>query len=349
MRLLKVLGGKLIRCTAIEAQVQKETSIINSTSQFHKEKEMAEFRKWLLAFAVVALVSSLAVPASAQAIQQTVTCTASSGGNPPLVRAEGLAELVGDVVLVCQGGTPTQAGQPVPLVNVNIFLTTNVTSRIVSGNDLTEALLIVDEPHSPTNPLTPLLPCYGGIAPCQTIAPGGGVGTYNGTPGFPNIFQGRTTFNPNQISFNGVPFDPPGTTGNRTLRITNVRANANLLGVSSTLIPSQITEFVSISGQAGGIAVNNPQATVAFIQPGLRTNASSAVSFQQCISRNPTAAGGGSTFEEAANLNVGYQEGFASSWKVRNVVQSGIPGSNSSYPVGVPLTAIGGDFNQDIV
>src|SRR4051794_17841960 len=193
MRLLKVLGGKLIRCTAIEAQVQKETSIINSTSQFHKEKEMAEFRKWLLAFAVVALIASLAVPASAQTtIQQTVTCTASSGGNPPLVRAEGLAELVGDVVLVCQGGTPTAAGQPVPLINVNIFLTTNVTSKIVSGTDLSEALLIVDEPHSPTNPATPLLPCYGGITPCQISAPGGGLGTYNGTPGRPNIFQGRT-------------------------------------------------------------------------------------------------------------------------------------------------------------
>ena len=32
----------------------------------YKEKEMADFRKWLYAFAVVALLAGLTVPASAQ-------------------------------------------------------------------------------------------------------------------------------------------------------------------------------------------------------------------------------------------------------------------------------------------
>ncbi len=39
-------------------RLKKRTSI-NSISDFHKEKEMADFRKWLLAFAVVALLLGL--------------------------------------------------------------------------------------------------------------------------------------------------------------------------------------------------------------------------------------------------------------------------------------------------
>ena len=44
-----------------------------------------------------------------------------------MVRAEGHTELVGDIVLVCTGGNPSQAF----LANFQLFLNTNVTSRIV--------------------------------------------------------------------------------------------------------------------------------------------------------------------------------------------------------------------------
>ncbi len=46
-------------------RLKKRTSI-NSISIFHKEKEMADFRKWLLAFAVVALLLGMGTSASAQ-------------------------------------------------------------------------------------------------------------------------------------------------------------------------------------------------------------------------------------------------------------------------------------------
>ena len=57
--------------------------------------------------------------------------------------------------------------------------------------------------------------------------------------GRPNVFQGRTgtAQNPNQfnsVTWLGVPLDPPGTTTNRTIRMTNIRADAVFLGVSST-------------------------------------------------------------------------------------------------------------------
>jgi hypothetical protein len=60
---------------------------------------MLDLRKLLLALALVALVS---IPASAQ---QQLSCFAQAAGNPT-IRAEGVAELVGDIIISCSGGTP---------------------------------------------------------------------------------------------------------------------------------------------------------------------------------------------------------------------------------------------------
>src|SRR5262249_18917840 len=43
---------------------------------------------------------------------------------PLLLRAEGLTELVADIVIVGTGGIPTPAGTPVPLVNITVTLNT---------------------------------------------------------------------------------------------------------------------------------------------------------------------------------------------------------------------------------
>ncbi|MGH9672987.1 MAG: hypothetical protein ACRD44_07380 [Bryobacteraceae bacterium] len=86
----------------------------------------------LSAIAVGPILSAQAVPFS---------CTANAGV-PPILRAEGLTELVGDVVLGCTGGEITQRGVPVPLVSLQLFLNTNIASRVFSGN-VSEALLLV--------------------------------------------------------------------------------------------------------------------------------------------------------------------------------------------------------------
>ncbi len=71
-----------------------------------------------------------------------ITCTATAPA-PPLVRAEGKAELVSDIILTCTGGNPAA---PV-FVNLAVFLNTNVTSNLTGpGPNETEALLLVDEP-----------------------------------------------------------------------------------------------------------------------------------------------------------------------------------------------------------
>ena len=102
---------------------------------------MADFRKWFLAFAVLALG---AIPAFAQG---GVICNAN-GGVPPILRAEGLTEQVGDIVLNCTGGTPIAPGNPIPQVNIQVFLSTPITSRLASttGAQWSTALLTIDEP-----------------------------------------------------------------------------------------------------------------------------------------------------------------------------------------------------------
>jgi hypothetical protein len=535
----------------------KRTSI-NSNTEINKEKEMADFRRWIFALAVVALLAGLSVPASAQ----PVVCNTSVSVTP-IVRAEGLAELVGDLVLYCTGGTPTTPGKPVPQVNITVFLNTNITSKVLGtqlvafGNGQTsaldEALLIIDEPNSPNSPGvlcsisgngencysgaltqngnpyrvlncgatasgTPVAPDGGPSGPgvCEIIAPtspttlsgiapehtydgvfagsagytgessiynvadacyaqtttvtafstgtitvgselvtitggtnptpaanwkgasitdtagdvvagttitavsgstitlsnaavgtnsatdaftitgipftsvtpvGGSIGSV-GAPGYacgrPNVYQGRigALQNANQynaVTFLGVPLDPPGTGIGRTLRITNIRANANQLGVSTTFTTQQILMNVAINGPTT-VTLANPQQIVGYVNKGLNpvpsitqgsasfSTTTGAVSlnsagtrtgvgeFVQCIQENqdlfnatpapnfsvPGYLGSNPVTGATANLPGGYDcpaggdctpsvngndstpwvhfsEGFASSWKTKNI------------------------------
>jgi len=594
---------------------------------------MADFRRWILALAVVALLAGFTIPAGAQ----PVTCSTSVTVTP-IVRAEGLAELVGDLVMYCTGGTPTLAGNPVPAVNITVFLNTNITSHVLGtqlaafGNGqtsaLNEALLLVDEPNSPNspgvqctpggnffNPATndfcpgfaagfdpgatgtfgntavpfPILNCgavvggafaapdggpsgpgvcqivatpfpehtydgtvagtpcaaglkagctgaapiVGDLGPCTGAAaftdahgativnsnliqfpygftfnvagaqtannlpvavgytvtgPGIPAGTKvtavansgslagplptltistaataTGTPtltytapatatpgtvgapglacGRPNVFQGRlgALQNANQynaVTFWGVPFDPPGTTFGRTIRITNVRANAAQLGVSSTFTTQQILMNIAINSSTS-IVIANPQQIVGYINRGLQVSISptnnqfySAFAqsgqtislvgggtrtgigeFVQCISQNPdlfsatpapafrvpgylgvdpvtgstALVTNGTTFGQLPggyNCTTGgdcigpqpdttpwvrFSEGFASSWKTKNLsftVGDGLTLGNASYntaacpndycyngrrnhPIDIPQNIPGAIFNTE--
>jgi hypothetical protein len=294
---------------------------------------MVDFRKWFPALAVVALAFGAASTANAQ--QVAAFACVGNAGVPPIVRAEGLTELVGDLVLNCNGGTPTAAGSPVPQANVQIFLNTNVTSRL-TNDPWSEALLMIDEPSSAAQRYCSV---NGGCAITGVGSAAGFDGVVDGVDydqasggTVPNVFQGRNS-GANSIVWLGVPIDPPGTNATRIIRITNVRANANQLGVSSTLIPTQIVMFVSVTGTTS-VPINNPQQTVAYIQPGLSFSVRQAVSsYLQCVSFNSTAA----TDSSKALINglgtvVRFSEGFASSFKRRNAFGY-VDGDTSLTPV----------------
>ncbi len=115
--------------------------------------------------------------------------------NFAFVRVEGLAEIVGDLVIECTGGTPTPAGQQLPSVDFEVELNTEVSSRILEGNRL-EALIFIDDP-------APAAQVFG-----------------------KTVFQGQQVEG-NRIRWTGVLFDPPGPDRQRILRFKNIRADAS--------------------------------------------------------------------------------------------------------------------------
>jgi len=288
---------------------------------------MLAFRKVFLALALVTLTMAVASAQNVPAFQ----CVANAGV-PPIVRAEGLAELVGDIVLNCTGGYAagtTLGPTSIPQINVQIFLNTNVTSKRMSGSDTyNEALLMIDEPRPAEQSL------------CNTSTGGCTVSNYpvdpalvykphpvtSGTPPVTstyspnNVFQGRRQ-GENSVVWLGVPIDAPGTTFTRIVRITNVRANANQLGVSSTLVPTQIVAFISATGTTS-IPINNPQQTVAWIQTGVSfsvrnivDDASGNTPLVQCISENKDLYTDTTKTNACMTLGLRFAEGFASSFK----------------------------------
>jgi len=346
---------------------------------------MADFRKWFYALAVVALLAGLSIPASAQIGGTAVTCN-NGGATTPIVRSQGLTELMGDLVLNCQGGNPTLAGVAVPPVNITVILSVNITSKLVASSLYNEALLIIDEPNQAApgpNSNRPILNCGNTGAPdtstesgpgvCSIISDGNPNNTYNGvmnrwvtpagvvttcsggaTPtagsygcGTPNVFQGRqgNPFNTgliNNISFLGVPIDPPGTSTTRILRFTNIRGNATQDAVASTFIQVPITAQVAING-ATAFSINVPAQgqVVAYVQNGLIVStpiSRVASAFLQCNTENgklfngtatapgTTSCGAGGCNSPGASLalslsatpTVRFAEGFASAFKVRN-------------------------------
>jgi len=164
---------------------------------------MADFRKIFYALAMVTLLTALSAPAFAAG---QLSCK-GSGPTPPFIRTEGHTELVGEVQINCTGGVSTAPGVVVPRVNIRIRLTTNITSKLLTGanadalGNTNEALLLIDEPNSgryapnlmvaTSTGERPLLACGQAGAPdtstsgrnvCDIIAPNSPTRTYDGTP-----------------------------------------------------------------------------------------------------------------------------------------------------------------------
>jgi len=307
---------------------------------------MADFRKWFFAFAVVALLLGLGTTANAQIglSGPTFACTANAAV-PPVVRAEGLTELVGDLTLNCTGGSPTAAGALIPLSNVTVFLNAAVTSRLVGSGSLSEATLMIDEPHavlgtsnSPVPDTQTPLPGSPQQVLCGSAAfPGNGqgaacpiTGTFVGVPSpspydptapgragkTANVFSGIQN-SASSIIWLGVPIDAPGTAGERVIRVTNVRvALGSSLGVSSTFVPTSVTMFIAINGSQQ-VAISGQQQTVAVVQLGLIAGNKTA-NFLQCISNNDGLIASGGTVNNKPDFTITLTEGFPSSFKRRN-------------------------------
>jgi len=233
-----------------------------------------------------------------QAGPALMTCVATAV--PPVVRAEGIAELTGDVVLTCTstGGFPAS---PYIVTNVSSSLNVNITNNIDfgAGENITDAVLVINE-NNCDDPAS-----FGSVTSC---APDDRVQD----PQF-----GRLAAN-NRLEWNEVSIPYPGADPDgagpelpfpdvTTLRITSIRGNASQLGVpgSATFPSTQITSFVSITGPTT-VPVTNNVLNVAVPILGLLVDIDGTVNGLQCIEDDGTA------FIELA-------EGFATSFKTIGV------------------------------
>src|ERR1035441_9356401 len=137
--------------------------------------------------------------AFAQLPSSTARCQVST--SPVQVRAEGLTERLGDIVLQCSGSVPGA----VFTGNFTLYLpvTVNVTNRVDANNQTRDAVVSVDL----------------------------------GSGFVPTAIAGQVSGS--SISFNGISYTAPAS-GNVNLRISNVRAAMNQLGYTSA-VPAQIT------------------------------------------------------------------------------------------------------------
>lgn len=271
---------------------------------------MLSFRKL---FVLMAIVVAMAAVASAQ------QCAVNAGA-PTIARQEGVAEEVGQVLLTCTGGTPTHPGLPIPNnINVQIYLNTQVTSRLLTNDGWSEALLLLDEPTSGNQKFcNSSNPTFDPAAlTCRPLGVGAGpTSPYAGTA---NTFQGKyNTAVPNSMTFNGIPFDAPGTQRNLTMRIVNIRANASAI-TSSSFIPGNITMFIAITGTGAPGIGNNAQSVVAFVQKGLafslRTTddkSYTSASLSQCNDSNPGAPDAG---KGCVNFRLRFSELFGTAFR----------------------------------
>ena len=102
--------------------------------------------KKLSLFAVLTVMALLPVGV-ANAQENLVTCQATAV--TPLIRAEGIAELVGDITLICSSSLSAPADHEFE-VNVDLFTSAFVTNNrsFGSGTDITDAVLVINENNS---------------------------------------------------------------------------------------------------------------------------------------------------------------------------------------------------------
>jgi len=138
---------------------------------------MADFRKLFYALAIVALFIGFTATASAQSL----SCISITATNQ-IIRVEGDAELVGDIVLACTGsGFTTPPGTQINGADITVSIpSTIITSKVInpgSSTPISEATLIMDDLKDQTCNPNPAV-ANTGISIGNPTIPAGGACTF---------------------------------------------------------------------------------------------------------------------------------------------------------------------------
>src|SRR2546428_13638695 len=87
---------------------------------------------------------SVAILTAAAAYAQSPNIFCVTSAKPLIVRSEGLAERVGEIIYDCSGQPGTQV-----TANLTVSLNVNVTNRLSSGNTLTGIIFTIDTGAGP--------------------------------------------------------------------------------------------------------------------------------------------------------------------------------------------------------
>ena len=225
------------------------------------------------------------------------------------LRAEGITELLGDIVLIGTDGDPTPAGTNVSEFDVTLILAASITNAVQNG--FVDAVLLLCDDQPPFAPPARLNTTR--LAASGSPLPGvGGNGINYQDGSAPNIFQGKLAA-PNTLVFSGVPLDPGGD-NKRILRIKNVRVNATTL-ITGGSGPAILNAAISISsGLLPSTTFTAANVLGGFDFRTIGPN-NAAVPVHVKFTSNPALNQNSANAAVDPTLFVAYTEGFASTFK----------------------------------
>ena len=292
-------------------------------------------RRWTGSLAIlVAMPFLLPIRLPAQ------TCNVSAV--PLTIRAEGQTELLGDLIVSCQGPSagyvPTPLGQPVPRVNFRIALyadqaftlplpLVNRVTNISVGNvaaQAVDALLLLE-----TFSFNPLLrrACTASESLANACALTGvynppsnpfGINFGNPTGNVRNVYQGLKTA-ANTVSFLNIPFEPaqdfPDT--------ARFRAKNFRLAVAGGALASNSAVFAKITLEnAPSANLSSTFGVVGFVQASLRSPSGSIAYLPRCVDNNAALAASATAAvaPQGSSFRVSLDEPYPNAFKVRGFV-----------------------------
>jgi hypothetical protein len=189
-----------------------------------------------------ALIAGVLLFASSARSAVDYYCSASAV--PTLVRAESLAEFVGDVRLACAGTIPNPTAPLV--VNIRMTLSTNITSHILQLGPygVTEAAMVLN------GGLPSGFKGYSSVSPLTWY-----------TDGSQNVYQ-AVRISDTEVEWQGVMLAAPGGDPISEILLTNVRANASAVGTNAP-----ISATINLTSPTS-VVINNNSPVVANTRRG---------------------------------------------------------------------------------